>query len=177
MITHLSRLVIASGFIAIGFIVCLLLQRRIVTSSSAFEWERPSVFLTLIPIVLFAIGQLLVTSSGLELSWSHAPNSLRSVSVAFFSSIYALGSWISLALFGAFKTFLNNDSVKQSGYFDELKPSSGVEIYYGVCAGLAGLSLVGLLCMRGFYERTRQMKIERDIEERAIEIALARLCC
>jgi hypothetical protein len=175
MITHLSRFVIASGFIAIGFIVCLLLQRRIVTSELE-KPMRPSVFLTLIPIVLFAIGQLLVTSSGLELSWSHAPNSLRSVSVAIFSSIYALGSWISLALFGAFKTFLNNDSVKQSGVF-ESKPSSGLEIYYGVCAGLAGLSLVGLLCMRGFYERTRQMKIERDIEERAIEIALARLCC
>jgi dipeptide/tripeptide permease len=173
MITHLTRLVVASAFIGIGFIICLLLQRKVVASFEAGpSAERPSVMLTLIPIVLFATGQVLVTSSGLELSWSHAPNALRSVSVALFSSIYALGSWISLALFGAFKTYLNQDS----GVFAKANPSSGVLVYYGVCAGLAGLSLVGLLCMRGFYERTRLMKIDRDIEERAIEIALARLC-
>ena len=180
MMTHLTWFAFAAGFIATGFIVCLLLQRSIISAypkvddySLTLDKAGPSVFLTLIPMVLFALGQLLITSSGLELSWSHAPESLRSVSVALFSSIYALGAWISLALFGILKSSLNEGAPEGGGLI--LEPSIGLEVYFGVCAGMAGLSLVGLLCMRGFYERTRQLKIERDIEQRAIEIALARL--
>jgi hypothetical protein len=84
---------------------------------------------------------------------------LKSVSVALFSSIYAFGSLISLGLFG---------TIGKIG-------KSGLEIYSAICGGLALVSLLGLTLMRPWYRRTRQMKIDRDIEERAIAIALARL--
>ena len=166
VVTHLTRLVLAAGIIAMGFVFCIFFQRRLQTSVAltSIRW-------TLVPIVLFSVGQLLVTSSGLELSWSHAPDSLKSVSVALFSSIYALGSLLALALFAACRTpFAKGDSMPSpSSEFD------GPEVYFAVNAGLCGLSLVGLLSLRSFYARTREMKIEREIEQRAIEIALARL--
>lgn len=159
VVTHLTRLVLAAGIIAVGFVFCLFFQRTV---------AKISVLWILVPIVLFSIGQLLVTSSGLELSWSHAPDSLKSVSVALFSCIYALGSLLALALFAACRTPLAKANSVSSEFH-------GPEVYFAVNAGLCGLSLIGLLGLRSFYARTREMKIEREIEQRAIEIALARL--
>jgi dipeptide/tripeptide permease len=158
VVTHLTRLQIAAGLIAVGFGVCFGLQQRLMNQGNDFR-KQISILWTLPAIIVFSIGQLLITSSGLELSWSHAPDSLKSVSVALFSSIYAFGSLISLGLFG---------TIGKIG-------KSGLEIYSAICGGLALVSLLGLTLMRPWYRRTRQMKIDRDIEERAIAIALARL--
>jgi hypothetical protein len=183
VITHLMRFVVAAGFMALGFVFCFLIDWLF--AGTFRNQSTAAVFVTLVPIFMFATGQLLVMSSGLELSWSHAPEVLRSVSVALFSSIYAVGSLLSLGLFGIISATSPEKERNLGGNFNAFKihafkpqdqrSMTGEHIYFIVNGSLCVVSLLCLLGLRGFYERTRQMKIERDIEQRAIEIALSRI--
>ena len=164
MPSHITRLTAAAGSIMIGFIACL-----VIASIERTQGEPQSIFALVAPLVMFAIGQLLITSSGLELSYSYAPDSLKSVSAALFAGIYATGSLLSVGIFGSLRSLL-----------DVVTPVDGealyprFDIYFSICAGLCLVSLVSLILLRSFHARTRQMKIERDVDQRALEIALAR---
>jgi dipeptide/tripeptide permease len=175
--THLTRLTIGGLLICLGFLGALGLQVWLVNYGSEMEvYEEVSVFIEIGPLVFFAAGQVMITSSGFELSYSHAPESLRSVSVSTFSFIYSMGSVLSLVLFGVLGPLIDDPSHDRAAGRSVLHPiQSRLDIYFGVCAGLCMLSIIGLVLLRRFYERTRAMRIERDVEKRAFEIAKLRV--
>lgn len=175
--THLTRLTIAAGLVALGFVLAFVLQRVIMTAGTEVEvLESVSMFYLIGPLMLFAAGQSLITSSGLELSYSHAPEALRAVSVSLFSTIYSLGSVVAVGLFGAMRGSL--DEAGRRGFARVASDSHGLtsrfDIYFAICAGLCLLGMAGLVALRRFHAATREMKIERAVERRAVEIALRR---
>jgi dipeptide/tripeptide permease len=175
MPSHLTRLTAAAFLIVIGFVGCLLVtmaqRSRALTQTELGAEGIPSlsIFVLIGPLVLFAVGQLLITSSGLELSWSYAPDGFKSISVALFSGIYAMGSILSVGLFGALPRV--SEAQTSIGYATFARN----RLYFVVCICLAGVSFISLICLRRFHAVTRERKIARDVEKRALEIAKARL--
>jgi dipeptide/tripeptide permease len=160
MPSHLTRLTAGSVLVTLGFAVSFFIQRLLMTSSSSRN--NYSIFILAFPVVLFSAGQTLITSSGFELSYAYAPASMWSVSISLFSLIYSLGSLVSVLLIYCMQGQLDR-RIKR------------LDLYFAISAGLCLLSVIGLCCLRSFHARTREMRIERDIERRALEIALRRI--
>jgi dipeptide/tripeptide permease len=166
--THLTRLSIAAMTISCGFIAALIVQYAVGQDSAngVAAYLSPALF-------LFAVGQYMITSSGYELSWSHAPDSMKSLSVSLFLMIYAMGSVFGTMEFLAMGAFFDEKPA------DMGKPNEGFrsrfDVYFLINIGLCGLSLLALILLRGFYDRTREMRIDREIERKAVEIAMERI--
>ena len=177
MPTHLTRLTIGATCIAAGFVSAFALHRHMMASGSELHvFGSVSIFLELPALILFSAGQVLITSSGLELSYSHAPETLRSVSVSMFSLIYALGSILAVILFASLRGVIDEPSRRLAkGKSESHGIQSRFDIYFGICAILSVGSIVGLLALRRFYAKSRQIFIDRDVDRRAMEIALRRV--
>ncbi len=164
--THLTRLTIAAAFITLGFFTAFGLQYMSDFENGVAGHLSPA-------LVLFAIGQYLITSSGYELSWLHAPDSMKSLSVSLFLMIYALGSVLGTLEFAAMGAFFDKNGSQPN------EPSEGFrsrfDVYFLLNAGQCCFAVVGLILLRGFYATTRQMRIDREINQKAIEIALERM--
>ena len=177
MPTHLTRLTAGAVCICVGFISMFGIHSWLRDYGSEQEvFESISIFVLVGPLVLFAAGQVLVSNSGYELSYSHAPESLKSVSVSTFSLVYSLGSIVSLVLFTALQSSIDEPGRLVYGGRSYIHPiATRFDIYFAICGGLCMLSIVGLVLLRRFYEKTRFIKINRDVERRALEIALKRV--
>ena len=180
MPSHLARLMAGGGLVFVGFLASLAIQKFLMAADSeTLVFETYSIFILVGPVVLFSAGQSLITSSGFELSYAYAPESMWSVSISLFSVIYALGSLLSVLLFYLAKPWLDSPTeslleTRSLSSTDDPRISIRLDVYFAVAAALCLLSLIGLTCLQGFHGRTRAMRIERDVEKRALQIALKR---
>ena len=180
MPSHLARLVTGAACITLGFVAALWLSRTLMEAGSEeYVSLNYSIFVLVGPVVLFSAGQTLVTSSGFEMSYAFAPESMWSVSISLYSLIYAMGSVLSVLLFSLMSPLLDEEDRRKKSIWEMRSGTSPIktrfDIYFSICAGLCFLSLVSLVALRSFHARTREMRIERDVEKRAIEIALKRI--
>ena len=176
MWTHLTRLTVGAVLISLGFFTAFALQ-RFMMEYSELELKNSLTIFCLVPqLVLFALGQFLIVSSGYALAYTHAPDSIKAVSVSVFSLIYSFGSVLSVCIFAAMRSWLDEPDRKAwDGSFVDESITARFDVYYLIVASLCCCAVFGLVSLRRFYSDTRDMKIEREIEQKALQLVLVRL--
>ena len=178
MCTHLTRLTIGAVCVALGFFVSFALQRVLMTQYASELDLRfgVSIFYLVPQLVLFSVGQFLIVSSGYALAYTHAPDSIRAVSVSVFSMIYSTGSILSIIVFACMRPWLDEAgrSVWEGSSTDH-SIESRLDVYFLLIGCMSTLSVVGLVSLRKFYEKTRLMRIDREVEKKAIRLVLDRI--
>ena len=173
--THLTRLSLGAFLIAAGFFASYGFARYLMSYSSELEIKEQVSIFNLVPmLVLFSFGQSLIMSSGYELSYSHSPSSLKNTSVSLFLVIYSVGSIFALCEFAGFRSIIDEPNRALLG--DNDNPlAARFDVYFLLNGCFSLVSLVALVCLRNYYNTTRAMKIDCDLRDKMMSIALRRV--
>jgi dipeptide/tripeptide permease len=174
--THLTRLTIGGISIAIGFFASFGFYRYFQQLSEIDVKSTLSIYYLFPMLVLFAIGQTLIMSSGYQMSYTIVPERMKGFSVSLFLLTYALGSLLAMGEFAGFKLLIDEPGRLVA---DGLRLSSPTESRFDLYFLMNGcLSIASVLCLvllRNYYSKSRQMKIEADLRQRMIDIAVRRV--
>ena len=175
--THLTRLMLGAFLIAAGFFASYGFSRYLMSFDSELTIKDQVSIFNLVPmLVLFSFGQSLIMSSGYELSYSHSPSAFKNVSVSLFLVIYSIGSIFALCEFAGFKSLL--DEPNRSRLVEEAVSNplaARFDVYFLLNGCFSLVSLIALMCLRNYYNATRAMKIDHDLRDKMMSIALRRV--
>jgi len=172
--THLSRMCIGGFSIATGFFASYGFYRYFMMGMTEVDIKASVSIFNLVPMLaLFAIGQSLIVSSGYQMSFSVASDRIKGVSVSLFLVVYAIGSVIASIQYEGFKSMIDEPNREVSdGLSMTNAATSRFDIYFFVNGCLSIGSVIGLVLLRNYYARTRQMKIDAEVREKIMDIAV-----
>jgi dipeptide/tripeptide permease len=181
--THLTRLTVGGISIAIGFFASYGFYRYYWFDSGLSEIEvkaTVSIFNLVPMLVLFAIGQSLIMSSGYQMSYTVVPERLRGFSVSVFLVVYAMGSILATCEFSGLQSLIDEPGKffgdeKGTGVTSSSDAPPRFDLYFLINGCLSIGSVVCLVLLRNYYAKTRQMKIDSDLRQRMLDIAVRRI--
>jgi hypothetical protein len=176
--THLTRLVFGAFMIAAGFFASYGFTRYLQTSFTSESQIKAQVSIfNLVPmLVLFSLGQSLIMSSGYELSYSHSSSSLKSVSVSLFLVIYSIGSIFAIGEFAAFRPYIDEPGRSMAnGLSMQHSLVARYDVYFLINGCFSLVSVIALISLRRYHNTTRAMKIDADLCDKMMSIALGRV--
>jgi len=175
--THLTRLSFAALMIAAGFFASYGFSRYLMSFDAEITIRDEVSIFNLVPmLVLFSIGQSLIMSSGYELSYSHSPSSMKNVSVSLFLVIYSIGSIFALCEFAGFQSIIDEPGRSAvNGISIDSPLGARFDVYFLVNGCFSLVSFISLICLRKYYNHTRAMKIDSEVRDKMMSIALRRV--